>query len=51
MEVHWFILSNFFLYYFSSSSFANDVVTCFKEGVAKEKKQYFLFLELQPSHY
>jgi hypothetical protein len=36
-----FILSCFFLYYFSFSSFFDDVATFFKKGVVGEKNNIF----------
>jgi len=42
MEVNWFFLLSFFLYYSSSFSFDDDVATFFKEGEVGKKKLYCL---------
>jgi hypothetical protein len=49
MEFNWVYFSNFFLYFSSSFSFDDDVVTFFKEGAVGKTK--YLLLEFQASHY
>jgi hypothetical protein len=42
MEVSWFFLLGFFLYYSSSFSFDDHVVTFFKEGVIGKRTIFFV---------
>jgi membrane protein DedA with SNARE-associated domain len=42
MEVSWFFLLGFFLYYSSSFSFDNHVATFFKEGVIGKRTIFFI---------
>jgi hypothetical protein len=39
MDISWFFLLDFFLYYYYSFSFDNDVATFFEEGAVGKKKK------------
>ncbi len=42
MEITWYFLSNSFLYYSSSCSFDDDVMTFFKEGAIGKRTIFFV---------